>query len=107
VAVVGRESIESLRLAHLLREMIGPDNVFRHLETEHLMTFLEMHTEIPIVVFLDIFSFELQHVAQMIGDIRARYPRVVFSLYIDPDDWKTRREELPGAWADRFGHYYP
>ena len=98
VVVVGRESMENLRLAQLLRETIGVENVFRHLATEDLLTFLEKHAEIPIVVFLDVFSFELQHVTQMIGEIRARYPRVVFSLYLDPDEWKTRRAELPGAW---------
>jgi TIR domain len=106
VAVFGRDSMENLRLADLLREMIGRENVFRHLETEHLLRFLEEHAETPTVVFVDIFSFELQHVTQMIGETRVRYPRVVFSLYIDPDEWKTRRVELPGDWSDRLGHYY-
>lgn len=106
VAVVGRDSMENLRLADLLREMIGRENVFRHLETEHLLKSLEGHAETPIVVFVDIFSFELQHVTQMIGEIRVRYPRVVFSLYTDPDEWRTRRVELPGEWPDRLGHYY-
>jgi hypothetical protein len=86
--------------------MIGSENVFRFLDTEHLLTFLERHSDAPIVVFLDVFGFELQHVTQVIGEIRTRYPRVVFSLYLDPDEWKTRRAELPGAWSDRLGHYY-
>ena len=106
VAIVGPDSMESLRLADLLREMIGRENVFRYLETEHLLRFLEEHTETPVVVFVDIFSFQLQHVTRMIGDVRVRYPRVVFSLYIDPDEWKTRRVELPGEWSERLGHYY-
>jgi hypothetical protein len=106
VAVVGRESMESLRLADLLREIIGQESVFRHLETEHLLKFLEEQAETPIVVFVDIFSFELQHVTQMIGEVRVRYPRVVFCLYVDPDEWKTRRVELPGEWSERLGHYY-
>ena len=106
VAVAGRESMESMRLADLLREMIGRENVFRHLETEHLLTFLEENANIPIVVFVDIFSFDLQHVTKTIGEIRLRYPKVVFSLYTDPDEWKTRKVELPGDWSDRLGHYY-
>ncbi len=68
VAVAGRDSIESLRLADLLREIIGRENVFRHLETEHLLKFLEEHAHIPIVVFVDIFSFDLQHVTKTIGE---------------------------------------
>ena len=106
VAVVGQDNLENLRLAHILRELIGRENVFRHLETDHLLTFLEEHVETPIVVFVDIFSFELLHATQVVGQIRDRYPRVVFSLYMDPDEWKTRRVELPGDWSDRFDHYY-
>jgi len=106
VAIVGPDSMESLRLADLLRGMIGQENVFRYLETEHLLKFLEEHTETPVVVFVDIFGFQLQHVTRVIGEVRVRYPRVVFSLYIDPDEWKTRRVELPGEWSERLGHYY-
>jgi TIR domain len=106
VAVVGRDSMENLRLADLLRVMIGPENVFRHLETEHLLTFLEEHAETPIVVFVDIFSFELQNVTDVIGEVRDRHPRVVFSVYMDPGEWRTRRTELPGEWSDRLDHYY-
>jgi hypothetical protein len=106
VAVVGGDSLENLRLADLLRKMIGRERVFRHLETEHLLTFLDKHAEIPVVVFIDIFSFELPHVTEVIDEVRLRHPRVVFSLYMDPDEWRNRRVELPGDWSTRLGHYY-
>ncbi len=48
----------------------------------------------------------MQHVAEVIGQVRNRYPRVVFSLYMDPDLWRTRRSELPGDWSTRLDHYY-
>jgi hypothetical protein len=45
VAVVGRDNIENLRLADLLRKMIGQENVFRYLETEHLLKLLAERAE--------------------------------------------------------------
>jgi hypothetical protein len=106
VALVGRESLENLRLAEVLRGLVGDGNVFRHLETQHLLSFLAEHAERPIVIFFDVFSFNLQEVTQVIGQVRNRYPRVVFSLYVDPDVWRTRRSELPADWSTRLDHYY-
>ena len=80
VAVAGRESMECLRLADVLREVIGRENVFRYLETEHLLKFLEKHSQIPIVVFVDIFSFDLQEVTH---DDR-RNPGSVSESYVQP-----------------------
>ena len=106
VALVGRESLENLRLADVLRGLIGDDNVSRQLETEHLLRFLAENEETPIVVFFDVFSFKLEHVVEVIGQVRRRYPRVVFSLYMDAEAWRARRSELPGEWPARLDHYY-
>jgi TIR domain len=106
VTLVGPESMENLRLADVLRRLVGRANFFRHLETEHLLTFLREHAETPLVVFVDLFSFNLERVTEVIGEVRHRNPRVVFSLYMDPDSWRTRRAELPGEWSARLGHYY-
>lgn len=106
VALVGPESIENLRLAEVMRGIVGQANFFRHLETGQLLRFLGEHAEAPTAVFVDLFGFNLQQVTEMIGEVRRRHPRAVFSLYVDPNTWRTRRGELPGDWSARLSHYY-
>lgn len=106
IAVVGPEAMENLRLADALRGIADPQHVFRFLETDHLLAFLAEHAESPTVVFLDLFGYELDPITAVIGEVRQRFPKVVFSLYFDREVWRSRRTQLPGEWAVRLDHYY-
>ena len=105
-ALIGQESADNLRLSQILRRIYGEGNVFRYLELPHLLSFLAEHVESPIVVCVDLFSLDLGEATETIGQIRDTYRRVVFNLYVDQDEYRSRRDELPGPWRDRFVHYH-
>ena len=105
-AIVGQESIDNMRLSVILRRIYTDQNVFRYLEFSHLMSFLAAHTEFPIVVYIDLFSFKIEESTMTIGEIRDTYPKVVFNLYIDKDEYRNRQDYIPEQWCARFSHYY-
>jgi hypothetical protein len=105
-AVVGEESQENLRLFDILKSSFGKPNVQRILELRHLREYLsEIHSH-PVVLCLDLFAYDLMAVTEVVGGIRDDFPKVVFTLYIDKDEYAKCSPELPGDWAARFGHYY-
>lgn len=106
VTVVGEESVANLRLADTLRTILGKDNVYRCLELHHLTEFLDKYHLNPVIVFLDLFGYDLTQVIQTIGTIRQHYPSAVFNLYMDRDDFKGRWRELPSEWQGRLDHYF-
>jgi hypothetical protein len=106
VTVVGEESLSNLRLADTLRNILGKENVYRYLELHHLIEFLSKNHLNPVIVFLDLFGYDLVQVTETIGTIRQKYPSVVFNLYMDRDDFKGRWRELPREWATRLDHYF-
>src|SRR5689334_973823 len=106
VTVVGEESVANLRLADTLRTILGKDNVYRCLELHHLTEFLDKYHLNPVIVFLDLFGYDLAQVTQTIGMISQHYPSAVFNLYMDRDDFKGRWRELPSEWQGRLDHYF-
>ncbi len=104
--VVGSESIHNLRLSDLLRKLLGTNRVFRFLETRHLLDHLSRGTSKPTGIFLDLFSFDAKHSTETIGDVRNRYPSVVFCLYIGNEEQNARWQEFPDSWQSRLGHYF-
>lgn len=106
VVVLGPETMANLRLSETFRRLLGSDRVVRHLEIPHLFAFLGSRVETPTVVFVDLFGFDLPSITAAIGDVRTAYPRVVFGIYRDTEVWHAQREQLPGEWADRLGHYF-
>jgi hypothetical protein len=106
VALVGQESADNLRLANILRKIYGPENTFRYLELPHLTDFVDRHSDDPIVVCFDLFSFDLTEATNAIGHIRSSYPAVVFNLYVDGEEYEIRHRKFPGEWSNRLDHYY-
>jgi hypothetical protein len=104
--LVGDENSDNLRLSQILRRAYGEENVARFLELQYLEPFLVTHQGAPIVVCLDLFSFDLKEVTAAVGHIRDTYPTVVFNLYLDQDEYRRRSNELSGYWQDRFRHYF-
>ena len=104
--VAGPESLDNLRLSDTLRRIIGKERVHRFLELGHLNDFVAKKDEHPIVVFLDIFGLDLAEATALVGDVRESHPTVVFNLYVDKEEYKIRDSELPGAWSERFTHYF-
>jgi len=42
-----------------------------------------------------------------VGHIRDHaFPKVVFNLYLDQSEYRSKRNELPEKWRERFEHYY-
>ena len=103
--LVGDENPANLRLSQILKQAYGKQNVARFLELQYLEPFLISHQESPIVVCLDLFSFDLKEVTDTIGHVRDTYPKVVFNLYLDQDEYRRRSNELPEHWQERFRHY--
>jgi len=77
IVVVGPEAVENVRLADALRGAAGLQQVFRFLDTRHLLTFLAERAESPTAVFLDLFVYDPDHVTAVIGDMRHGFPEVV------------------------------
>ncbi len=106
VTVVGEESLANLRLADTLRRILGNEYVHRCLELDHLIAFLSKNHLNPVIVFLDLFCYDLSQVTDTIGAIRQKYPSAVFNLYMERDDFKGRWHELPREWSTRLDHYF-
>lgn len=105
-ALVGDENASNLRLSRILRQVYGKENVARFLEPYYLEPFLANNQKSPIIVCLDLFSFDVREATDTVGHIRDTYPTVVFNLYLDQDEYRRRNHELPKHWQERFDHYY-
>lgn len=105
-AMVGDETAENLRLSQILKQAYGKANVARLLEVRQLEPFLRDNQSCPIVICLDLFSFDLTEAMAEVGRIRAAYPKVVFNLYLDPNEYRLRADEIPAQWQERFRHYF-
>jgi hypothetical protein len=105
-AVVGEESRANLRLFETLKTAFGRQQVRRLLELQHVRECLAQASSQPVVVCLDLFSFDLPAVTDALDDFRDDFPKAVFTLYLDKDEYARRRNELPGNWATRLDHYY-
>ena len=105
-AVVGVEDMSNFRLAQILRQLHGKDNVGRFLELSHLEPFLAENRQNPVVICLDLFGFDLTEATDTIGRVRDTYPKAVFNLYLDKDVYRDRAAELPAQWRSRLSHYY-
>ncbi|NQT15809.1 MAG: toll/interleukin-1 receptor domain-containing protein [Planctomycetes bacterium] len=105
-AFVGDENASNLRLSQILKQAYGKENVGRFLDLHYLEPFLASNQDSPIVVCLDLFSFDLKEATDMVGRVRVTYPKVVFSLYLDHDEYRRRNHELPQHWQQRFRRYY-
>ena len=103
---VGGESYSNLRLSLTLKEAYGKENVARFLELHHLEPYLAANQESPIVVCFDLFSFDLQDATDMVGHVRDAYPKVVFNLHVEQDEYRNRSHELSDHWQKRFVHYF-
>jgi hypothetical protein len=105
-ALVGDENSDNLRLSQIMKQAFDKENVARILELQYLESFLISNQGFPIVVCLDLFSFDLREVTDTIGHIRDVYPKVVFNLYVDQDEYCHKIKELPDHWQRRFQHYF-
>jgi hypothetical protein len=105
VAIVGKESLENLRLSNIARKLLGEEQVFRFLEIRHLLEFLADRKREPTGVFFDLFSLSTSEATQAIGYIREQYQDVVISLYLDYEESQSRWNELPTKWQERLSHY--
>ncbi|MCB9453450.1 MAG: hypothetical protein H6672_18625 [Anaerolineaceae bacterium] len=103
--VVGQESLDNLRLSNTLRKFIGKEQIFRYLETRHLLEFLADKDRQAIGIFFDLFSFPVEEATQTIGYIRDRYPNAVFCIYLSNLEHQTLWHTLPEKWQQRIGHY--
>lgn len=106
VAVVGEESIHCLQLAALLRKLLGQEHVTRLLEPDRLLSFAEQHQKYPTIAFIDLFSYDLDLITDIIGTVRTATPHVVFVLYLDKATHAAQWETLPAHWRKRLKHYY-
>lgn len=104
--LVGDENSDNLRLSQILKQAYGKENVARFLELQYLEPFLISHPGDPIVVCLDLFSFDLNEVQAALGHIRDTYPTVVFNLYLDQEEYRRRSNELSEHWQGRFRHFF-
>jgi hypothetical protein len=105
--LLGDETDDNLRLSKALRAIHGKAYLARIFELDGLEPFLAGHRGSPVVVCLDLFGFSLTDVATMVGRVRDEtFPAVVFSLYVDHDEYEKRAADLPGNWRERFEHYY-
>jgi len=104
--IAGEENYDNLRLSIILKQTYGKENIARFLELQSIEPFIASHQEYPIIVCLDIFSFNLKEVTDVVGYIRFNYPKVVINLYIDHDEYSRRIREIPKYWQNRFRHYF-
>lgn len=104
--LAGDETAENLRLSTILKRVFGKANVARILELRHLDPVLREHQNSPIVVCFDLFSFDLLEATAEVDRVRTAHPKVVFNLYLDPNEYRQRAVEIPLAWRARFDHYF-
>src|SRR5262245_46103425 len=100
--LLGDENASNLRLSQILRQAYGKENVARFFELHYLEPFLAANQRSAIVVCLDLFNFDVRELTDTVGRIRDTYPRVVFNLYLDRDEYRRRSNELPEQWQERF-----
>jgi hypothetical protein len=105
-AVVGIDDLDNLRLAQTLRKIHGKESVFRFLDLDHLEPFLGKNEGQGIVVCLDLLGYDPKDCTGMIGRIRDAFPKVVFTLYLNKNDYQARASEIPSKWRTRLSHYY-
>ena len=96
----------NLRLFEILKRAFGKPNVKRLLDLHHLREYLSHACSHPVVICLDLFSYDLTAVTDVVGGIRDDFPKAVFTLCLDKDEHLQRRAELPADWAGRFDHYF-
>jgi hypothetical protein len=104
--LVGDETGDNLRLSQILKQAFGKANVARFLELRHLEPFLSDHQDSAIVICLDLFSLDLMEATATIGRVRTTFPKAVFNLYLDPNEYQRRINEIPAEWQERFLHYF-
>jgi hypothetical protein len=104
--IVGEENSDNLRLSQILKQAYGKENVVRFLELQYLEPHLFSHQNTPIVICLDLLSFDLKEITAVVGHIRDTYTKVVFNLYLDKKEYQSRSNELPEHWQNRFRHYF-
>jgi hypothetical protein len=104
--VIGMESVHNLRLADILRKILGKDHVLRFLETRHLLECLAEGISKPVGIFIDLSSFSPDDATETIGYVRNQYPTVVFCIYISNEEENAIWKQLPANWQDRLSHYY-
>ncbi len=105
-AVVGADTADNFRLADILRRIRGKDVVARFLELDHAEPFIERNANKPLHIFFDLLGYDLQAGTDFIGRVREKYPKPVFSLYVDKSNFQAMRGEFPQGWRDRLSHYY-
>jgi len=104
--IVGDETVDNFRLSQTIRRIHGSSAVDRVIELRNLQEVVDRNQESPTVICLDLFGFSLNAVTDSIGYIRDHYPKAVFNLYVDDEESRNRRPELPEQWQTRLGHYY-
>ena len=104
--VLGEESMANLRLFEILTNAFGKPNVKRLLELRHLREYLSHACSHPVVICIDVLSYDLAAVTDVVGAIRDDFPKAVFTLYLDKDEYIQRRAQFPADWQGRFDHYY-
>jgi hypothetical protein len=104
--LVGDENYDNLRLSQILKQAYGKENIARFFEIQYVEPYIFSHQGAPIIICLDLFSFNLKEVTTAIGHIRDTYPTVVFNLYVDKDEYRRRSKELSMDWQHRFRHYF-
>jgi hypothetical protein len=105
-AVVGVDGADNFRLADILRRIRGKDVVARFLELDHAEPFIKKNADEPLHIFLDLFGYDLLAGTNFIGRVREKWPKPVFSLYVDKSEFQARRGEFPTGWLNRLSHYY-
>jgi len=104
--IAGEESSDNLRLSQILKQAYGKDNVVRFLDLQSVEPFLINNQVNPVIVCLDLFSFGFREITDFIGYIRNNYPKVVFNLYVDHNEYKLKSKDFPVYWKKRFMHYF-
>jgi len=104
--LVGDETADNFRLSQILKQVFGRENVTRLLELKPLESFLTAHPNDPIVICLDLLGFDSEEATETIGRVREDFPKAVFHLYLDQDEYKRRSVELSDHWRNRLTHYF-
>lgn len=105
VSLLGPKNAENTRLFEVLKQLVDPVLLSRQGQPREVIEFSATSEHFPVVVFVDLLSFDLVHVTQVIENIRTMYPVVTFVLYIEPNLYQRTKNQLPGVWATRFEHY--
>jgi hypothetical protein len=105
-ALLGAESEANIRLSDILKQIHGEENFSRFLYPKHLQPFIESNIDSPIIICVDLLSLDLSEAIDTIAFTRDNYPKVVFNLYVDKEEYARREEELPRDWQERFRRYF-